>query len=59
MERSDRMDKFEFLYREEHKRAEQLQGELNQIQADYAHLKAVHDILIHRLKTIVESGENR
>lgn len=53
------MDRFEFLYREEHKRAEQLQGELTQLQADFAHLKAVHDILIHRLKTIVESGENR
>lgn len=53
------MERFEFLYREEHKRAERLQDELTQLQADYAHLKAVHDILIHRLKTIVESGENR
>ncbi len=52
------MDIYEALYKDERKKNEQLQATLTQIRNDYAHLKAVHEILMHRLRIIVE-GEGR
>lgn len=48
------MDKFETLYKLEKQKNEQLSAQLAQVQSDYAHLKAIHEILLHRLKIIVD-----
>ncbi len=48
------MDKFEHLYRTEKEKNEQLEARLTQMRNDYEHLKAVHEILIHRIRIIAD-----
>lgn len=53
------MNTYEILYREEKKKREQTEAQLNIIKGEYEHLKSIHEILLHRLKIIVEGGEKR
>ena len=53
------MNTYEILYCEEKKKREQTEERLNALKAEHDRLKAIHEILLHRLKTIVEAGEGR